>query len=182
MCKDDARVGTASYQSVYRPARRKRSKEESAAAIPACLKMAGDARQHRQPLVLDMSVPGGLMSLEIRAQNIEISDALRTYIDRRLSFALRKFTDRLSRVTVRLADLNGPRGGIDKRCQISADVRISQAVSLQAVDADLYAAIDRAAGRLERSLARSLGRGRESRRGRKSIRKVDGLRPQLPVS
>ncbi len=119
------------------------------------------------------------MSLEIRAQNIEISDALRTYIDRRLGFALRKFTDRLGRVTVRLSDLNGPRGGIDKRCQISADVQISQAVSLQAVDADLYAAIDRAAGRLERSLAHSLGRTRESRRGRKSIRKVDGLRPQL---
>ncbi len=119
------------------------------------------------------------MSLEIRNQNIEISDALRTYVERRLGFALRKYANRISRVTVRLCDLNGPRGGMDKRCQISAAVLPSQAVSLQAVDADLYAAVDRAAARLERSLAHRVGRARESRTGRKSIRKPEGLRPQL---
>jgi ribosome hibernation promoting factor len=119
------------------------------------------------------------MSLEIRNQNIEMSDGLRSYIERRLGFALRKFTKVLGRVTVRLSDLNGPRGGLDKRCQISANFRPFQAVSLQATDADLYAAIDRAAGRLERSLAHCVGRKRESRRGRKSIRKPGGPRPQV---
>ncbi len=119
------------------------------------------------------------MSLEIRNQNIEMSDALRTYVERRLGYALRKFTKSLRHVTIRLSDLNGPRGGIDKRCQISAEVRASRPVSLQATDADLYAAIDRAAARVERTLARCVGRARESRRGRKSIRKPEGFRPQV---
>ncbi len=118
------------------------------------------------------------MSLEIRNQNIEMSDGLRTYIERRLGFALRKFTKVLGRVSVRLLDLNGPRGGLDKRCQITAKIRHFQVVSLQATDADLYAAIDRAASRLERSLAHCVGRTRETWRGRKSIRKPGAFHSQ----
>lgn len=118
------------------------------------------------------------MSMEIRSQGFRMSDALHHYTERRLGFALRKFAKDIGRVTVRLSDLNGPRGGSDKRCQITAGVVPSQAISLQAVDADLYAAIDRAASRLERALARCLGRTRESRRGRMSIRKPEGIRLQ----
>lgn len=119
-----------------------------------------------------------VMYIEIRSQGFSISEALQRYSERRLGFALRKFSKDVGRVTVRLSDLNGPRGGADKRCQITASVLPSQAVSLQAVDADLYAAIDRAAARLERALARCLARTRESRRGRMSIRKPEGIRLQ----
>lgn len=119
------------------------------------------------------------MNMEIRSQGFRMSDALQRYAERRLGFALRKFAGDLGRVTVRLSDLNGPRGGADKRCQITAGVLPARAVSLQAVDSDLYAAIDRAAARLERALARCLGRTRESRRGRMSIRKPEGIRLRL---
>jgi ribosomal subunit interface protein len=118
------------------------------------------------------------MNIEFRSQDFKVSEALQRYSERRLGSALRKFSKGIGRVTVRLSDLNGPRGGADKRCQITASVLPSQAVSLQAVDADLYAAIDRAATRLERALVRSLGRTRESRRRRMSIRKPEGIRLQ----
>ncbi|HET9179968.1 MAG TPA: ribosome-associated translation inhibitor RaiA [Terriglobia bacterium] len=118
------------------------------------------------------------MNIEIRSQDFSISEALQRYAERRLGFALRRFSKDIGRVMVRLSDLNGPRGGADKRCQITASVLPSQAVSLQAVDADLYAAIDRAAARLERALARCLARTRESGRGRMSIRKPAGIRLQ----
>lgn len=116
------------------------------------------------------------MNLEIRSQGFNMSEALERYAERRLGFALRKFAKEIGRVTVRLSDLNGPRGGADKRCQITASLPPSPAVTLQAVEADPYAAIDRAAARLERALARSMGRTRESRRRRMSIRKPEGIR------
>ncbi|HET7212838.1 MAG TPA: ribosome-associated translation inhibitor RaiA [Terriglobia bacterium] len=117
-----------------------------------------------------------MMNLEIRSQGFNMSEALERYAERRLGFALRKFAKEIGRVTVRLSDLNGPRGGADKRCQITASLPPSPAVTLQAVEADPYAAIDRAAARLERALARSMGRTRESRRRRMSIRKPEGIR------
>lgn len=116
------------------------------------------------------------MNVEIRSQGFNMSEALERYAERRLGFALRKFAKEIGRVTVRLSDLNGPRGGADKRCQITASLPPSPAVTLQAVEADPYAAIDRAAARLERALARSMGRTRESRRRRMSIRKPEGIR------
>lgn len=116
------------------------------------------------------------MNVEIRSQGFNMSEALERYVERRLGFALRKFPRDIGRVTVRLSDLNGPRGGADKRCRITASVLPSPAVTLQAVEADPYAAIDRAAARLERALARSMGRTRESRRRRMSIRKPEGIR------
>ena len=118
------------------------------------------------------------MNIEFRSQDFKMSEALKRYAERRLGFALRKFSKDIGRVTVRLSDLNGPRGGSDKRCQITASVLPSQAVSLQAVDADPYAAIDRAATRLERALVRCLGRTRWSRRRRMSIRKPEDTRLQ----
>jgi hypothetical protein len=48
----------------------------------------------------------------IRAGQPDTVDALREYAERRLSFALRRFADQVQDVTVRLVDVNGPRGGV----------------------------------------------------------------------
>ncbi|MGH7866297.1 MAG: HPF/RaiA family ribosome-associated protein [Candidatus Dormibacteraceae bacterium] len=49
------------------------------------------------------------MSVEIRTRNIELSDALRNYVEYRLRLSLSRFETRVSRVTIRLADINGRR-------------------------------------------------------------------------
>jgi ribosome-associated translation inhibitor RaiA len=59
---------------------------------------------------------------------------------------------------VRIADLNGPRGGVDRQCRITVDVRPSRTVILEETDADLYRAIDRAAHRVGQSVRRQLER------------------------
>ena len=45
-----------------------------------------------------------------------LSPSLAPLARRRLEFALGRFSARVRSLTVRLADLNAPRGGVDKHC------------------------------------------------------------------
>lgn len=109
------------------------------------------------------------MDVEIRFLHIEPSDALRDHIERRVGFALRRFSDRIRSVTVRVVDLNGPRGGIDKECRIEVKAVAKGRLHVRARRPDAYDAIgeaaaclDEACGRLfERHAASRLGRGGE---------------------
>lgn len=42
---------------------------------------------------------------------------------RRFAFALRRFEDRVRSLVVRVTDVNGPRGGIDKRCRVTVQLQ-----------------------------------------------------------
>jgi putative sigma-54 modulation protein len=111
------------------------------------------------------------MDTEIRILNIDLTGALQSYIERRLRSSLGCFGGRVGRVRVRLTDVNGPRGGPDKSCHISAELLPSGLTLLQqATDANLYAAIGRATEGIGRSFARALGRNRERKRQRETVR------------
>ena len=101
------------------------------------------------------------MRLEIRGQHVEVTDALRAHVERRLLFALGRFGSRILQVTVCLADLNGPRGGRDTQCRMVAEMPQGGKVIVEDIDVDLYAALDCAAERLGRAVARELERRRE---------------------
>ncbi len=101
------------------------------------------------------------MRLEIRSPHLEIDNELRAHIERRLRFVLGRFGTRISGVTVFVADLNGPRGGIDKRCRIVVRLIRSGEVFVEDVDTDLGVVMDRAADRVGLSVSRELERRRE---------------------
>lgn len=102
------------------------------------------------------------MRIDIHGRHLKVPPALSTHADRRLLFALGRFGQRVARVVVHMTDLNGPRGGVDKQCRIVAEVPSAGKVVVEVVDADLYIAIDRAADRLGRAIARKLERQRAS--------------------
>ena len=52
------------------------------------------------------------MLLEVRHINLPVSDALQEFTQRRVERALRPFYSNVSRVDVRITDVNGPDGGI----------------------------------------------------------------------
>ena len=99
----------------------------------------------------------GPMQLDIRGRNLRLTPALLDHVDRRLRFALGRFAARLSRVAVRVGDVNGPRGGVDKRCWIHLELS-GKALTIEEVDADLYVAIDRASERAGRATERAVAR------------------------
>ena len=99
----------------------------------------------------------------IRARKVTLSSTLRDHVERRLGFALGRFGNRIDRVTVRLDDLNGPRGGVDKRCQIQARLHRSGKVIVEVTDVEIEAAVDRAADRIARRVKDELDRTRKKR-------------------
>lgn len=57
---------------------------------------------------------------------------------------------------MRLSDINGPRGGVDKTCDIRLDAGLPHAVVIRERQASIYAAIAYAMDRAERALRRNL--------------------------
>lgn len=82
---------------------------------------------------------------------------LRAHLERRLSFALSGFQDRIGSVLVRLTNDEPASAGAvaGSRCEIEVRLR-PRTVAVQDIDADPLVAVDNATGRLQRSLARAL--------------------------
>ena len=105
------------------------------------------------------------MRIDIHTNGFELTDGLREHTVRRLQFALSWASYDVRKVIVRLSDINGPRGGNDKRCSIQIPLPRTADIVIEDTEADLYVAIDRAVDRAERSVARRLERQREHPHG-----------------
>lgn len=104
------------------------------------------------------------MTITIYTRGFELTDGIQAHVHRRLQTALGRFSDKLSRVVVRLTDINGPRGGVDKRCVVTVAVPGQPDLVAKASKVDLYAAVDGAAGSVGRTLVRRLTRLRRHRK------------------
>jgi len=98
------------------------------------------------------------MQIDIQTRNFALTNALRNYAERRLRFALTWADNRIQKIFVRLSDINGPRGGEDKRCQMQVVLAGLPDVVVEDTEASLYFAIDRAADRAGRTVMRKLDR------------------------
>ncbi len=121
------------------------------------------------------------MQFNIQARGFRLTEGLRTLAERRLRFALGSTSSRVRRIVMRLADENGPRGGADKRCTIQANLAGAPPVVIEQQETDLYVAIDRAAGRAGRTVARQLkkaaGRRRDATLAESSSVQADSSTP-----
>ncbi len=123
------------------------------------------------------------MKIDIQSRGFTLTNGLRDYLTKRLAYGLTGGDAAIGRVIVRLSDINGPRGGEDKRCHIEVRLRGMPDVVIGDTDADLHMAIDRATERAARSLVRRLERHREfapPARGGKSVPEADSLTPERP--
>lgn len=101
------------------------------------------------------------MKIDIRSQGITVSDDLREHIERCVNFGLDWAQQDVDRVVITLSDINGPRGGNDKRCQLRIPLPRMRDVVIEEVADDLQIAIARSVDRASRSLERRLSRQRE---------------------
>ncbi len=106
------------------------------------------------------------MHIVMHMNDVDLSEAFNSYVERRLRFGLGRFGARVGQVTVRVAaDGRGQR-----HCRISTEVVPFGRVAVEERDPDLFAAIDRATGRIGRLFGRELERVRDARMGRESVR------------
>jgi ribosome hibernation promoting factor len=98
------------------------------------------------------------MKIDIYSQKLSMTKALSNYAKRRLKFALSSKSESINKVTMRLSDINGPRGGEDKCCRIQVKLTGLPDIVVEDIQLDMYASIDRACDRVNRTIVRKLDR------------------------
>lgn len=100
------------------------------------------------------------MEIAVRARDIVWNEDLEQQVQRSIEFAVDRHRSRIDRISVYVTDLNGPRGGVDKLCQITAEVRGAKPVMILEKGDDILAAVKRAVRRLAYRIGRRLHRRR----------------------
>lgn len=124
------------------------------------------------------------MQVSIRGKSVKLTDSLREYISRRIYFAVGRFAPAIRTVSVRVEDVNGARGGIDKRCYMEVQLRAGRSAPLVVTtdDSNLRASVDRSANRIARKVANELER-RQQRRSSRAVnsppRNVEPIEEQV---
>ena len=105
------------------------------------------------------------MQVLFKSRHPQATD-LRDLTERRVRFVLRRLGWLVPRAEVQMSDVNGPRGGSDKRCQVELRTDGAGSVVVASVASDWRTALDNALARAARFLMRLWRRGSDSRRMR----------------
>ncbi|MGH9461914.1 MAG: HPF/RaiA family ribosome-associated protein [Vicinamibacteria bacterium] len=108
----------------------------------------------------------------IRGFGVALGQDDRAYIRQRLGVKLGKYATSIERVSVRVKDVNGPRGGVDRVCRIKVVLSGLPSVVFQSRAPSLEDAINSALTGVERAVRRSV-----QRRRMKPLKMVTGGRP-----
>jgi len=100
------------------------------------------------------------MRIDLQCNGVEPPAGLREYVARRMKFAIGRFRDQIKWARIKVADVNGPRGGVDKRCVVQLRLHNLPDVIFAITEVEARSAIDRAAERVSQVLARRLERQR----------------------
>ncbi|MCB9846137.1 MAG: HPF/RaiA family ribosome-associated protein [Phycisphaeraceae bacterium] len=99
------------------------------------------------------------LHVEIGYQGTDRSEALDTHVRSELDAAVGRFSDRLSRVEVHIADQNSRKSGpADKRCLMEARPLSMDPLVAEHEGEDLYDVVRQTARKLERVLERRLAK------------------------
>ena len=101
-----------------------------------------------------------LVPAHIRVLGANLNKDTRRYIREKLSRTLAKFAQSIERVTVRIEDVNGPRGGVDQVCRIKVVLSNLPSVVVEAKHAFVDNAFRRALAGTERAVRRTVQRRR----------------------
>jgi len=116
------------------------------------------------------------MRLQVTGSNLELTESILEHVDRRFRFALDRLEPEVSRVTVKLGDVNGPKGGVDKQCKVLIKLASGGNLVLRERAEDIYQSVSRASDRVKRLVRRRVDRKKTRRR------KAAPMPPPPPVS
>ena len=88
---------------------------------------------------------------------------LRKLAVERVRFAMRRLTWLVPRAKILLTDINGPHGGVDKRCQLELKTDTNGTLVVTSIARDWGDALNQALARAARTLVREWWRSRSTR-------------------
>jgi putative sigma-54 modulation protein len=123
------------------------------------------------PDVIGGPPPRGFQ-VDVRTQGFVLTPSIYQHAVDHIAAKLAKHARALSGLTIRLADINGPKHGPDKRCRVEVLLAGSPPVIVEETDQDAAAAMDRAGHRADHLVTRVLQErwSKRRQRGRKMVR------------
>lgn len=106
------------------------------------------------------------MKMHLHTQGFEMTPAIAAHTNKQLARGLANFEDHVTAVEVQLSDINGPKGGCDKKALICVRLASRLTIKVERTHADLYVAISAVVGKLRRAVRRVL---RKHKRMEKSL-------------
>ncbi len=100
------------------------------------------------------------MKLKIKTRGVKLTRALLDEIERSVRFGLSRFVHAIRHIELTLADVNGPRGGVDKIARLALAGDGFGPILVEHNDREVGRAVNFAVDRATRALVRSLGRTR----------------------
>ena len=116
--------------------------------------------------------------IHIRGVDVSVTPDDRDYLRRKLRARLERFGTRVERASVRIEDVNGPRGGADHRCRTKVVLSGMPSVTVEEERPVLRAAVDGALGRIAAAVRRGVGRRAVSGRQKTARRSAARRKPQ----
>lgn len=111
------------------------------------------------------------MEIDIRCGGVDLLEALRAYLQRRMRFRFDRHPELIRKITVRLNEQNTSKAHGRAFCQIHAELNPSGEILVRKTATDLYRAIGGSIERLGSALHGLRGRQRDAERNFESIRK-----------
>ncbi len=96
----------------------------------------------------------------VRVIGVDLDEDDRALVRRKLGMKLGKFATSIERVTIRVTDVNGPRGGVDQVCSVKVVLSGLPSIAIERRNVSLHAAIDAALRAAEQAVRRALTRRR----------------------
>ncbi len=104
------------------------------------------------------------MNIRIRAERVKVTRGLVQDAERQVRRAVGGLARRVAGIGVRLFDANGPRGGVDKVCEVTVRLARAGTVRYRAAAGDAAAAIRLAVAGTRQAVSRRLALRRDLRR------------------
>jgi len=95
-----------------------------------------------------------MMLISVTLRKMDLNEQQQGLIERRIQFALGRFISRIRRVSAIFSDINGARGGVDKKCRL----RISLIPTGEVVVDDVATSVEAAAANVSERAARTVSR------------------------
>jgi ribosome-associated translation inhibitor RaiA len=117
------------------------------------------------------------MTARIRTAGVELSREDRDYIRQKIDRKVARFTSPIEGVSFRLADVNGPRGGVDKVCRAKVVVSGLPSVVVERRHQSARAAVEGTLDAAERAVRKIIRRRQTApRRGAVRSGRARGVR------
>lgn len=104
------------------------------------------------------------MNIDLQARDFHLTSSIESQIRQKLKVVLNRFGHKIRNLRVVLSDVNGPKGGKDKRCAIKIEMHNLKTIVVDEVTSNMHESISRCSQRAKRTIDKVLNKNRTTTR------------------